>query len=385
MKKHDHSHHHSDATVSVDAMTAKDPVCGMTVKLDEGKHSREHKGETYYFCSQKCHDKFATDPAHFVSGKQEQESLPKGVKYTCPMHPEIVRDAPGECPICGMTLEPMGVPAADEGPNPELVDFKRRFWIGAVLTVPLLLLTMGPLVGLGFVRDIFGERATLWIELILGTPVILWAGWPFFVRGVKSVINRSLNMFTLIGMGVGAAYLFSVVAVLVPGIFPDGFRDAEGHVGVYFEAGAVIVVLVLLGQVMELGARERTGSAIRALLDLAPKTARVIREDGQEEEIPLEDVKVGDRLRVRPGDKAQGRRCHTRRLPSAEESWLWARCCCRPPRTLTESAICRSATGPTISLTAVISSRAAGPAKLRFRLARAFTCCFGGASCWLLR
>jgi Cu+-exporting ATPase len=194
-----------------------------------------------------------------------------------------------------MALEPMGVPAVDEGPNPELVDFRRRFLIGAVLTVPLLVLTMGPFVGLGFLRDFFGERATLWIELILGTPVILWAGWPFFVRGVKSVINRSLNMFTLIGMGVGAAYLFSVVAVLVPRIFPDGFRDAEGHVGVYFEAAAVIVVLVLLGQVLEL--------AIRALLDLAPKTARVIRADGREEEIPLEDVKVGDRLRVRPGDK----------------------------------------------------------------------------------
>jgi Cu+-exporting ATPase len=162
---------------------------------------------------------------------------------------------------------------------------------------------MGPYVGLGAVREVLGEGVTLWVELILGTPVILWAGWPFFVRGVKSVINRSLNMFTLISMGVGAAYLFSVVAVLVPGIFPDGFRDADGNVGVYFEAGAVIVVLVLLGQIMELGARERTGSAIRALLDLAPKTARVIREDGREEEIPLEDVRVGDRLRVRPGDK----------------------------------------------------------------------------------
>lgn len=224
-------------------------------------------------------------------------------KYTCPMHPEIVRDEPGDCPKCGMALEPMGVPATDDEPNPELIDFKRRFWVGAVLSVPLLVLAMGPYVGLGFVRDLLGERATLWIELILGTPVILWAGWPFFVRGVKSVINRSLNMFTLISMGVGAAYLFSVVAVLVPGIFPDGFRDADGNVGVYFEAGAVIVVLVLLGQLMELGARERTGSAIRALLDLAPKTARVIREDGREEEIPLEDVQVGDRLRVRPGDK----------------------------------------------------------------------------------
>jgi Cu+-exporting ATPase len=277
----------------------------MAVPLDAGKPSREHDGATYHFCSQRCHDKFAADPESILSGihKADRENLPKGTKYTCPMHPEIVRDGPDDCPICGMALEPMGVPAADEGPNPELVDFKRRFWLGAVLTVPLLVLTMGPFVGLGFVRDILGERVTLWVELILGTPVILWAGWPFFLRGAKSVVNRSLNMFTLIAMGVGAAYLFSVVAVLAPGIFPDGFRDAEGNVGVYFEAGAVIVVLVLLGQLMELGARERTGSAIRALLDLAPKTARVIREDGREEEIPLEDVQVGDRLRVRPGDK----------------------------------------------------------------------------------
>jgi len=256
----------------------------MTVPLDAGKPSLEHAGETYHFCSSKCHDKFAADPAHFISGahKEQKVDLPKGSQYTCPMHPEIIRDEPGECPKCGMALEPMGMPAEDQGPNPELVDFTRRFWVGSVLSVPLLVLAMGPYVGLGFVRDILGERATLWIELILCTPVILWAGWPFFVRGVKSVINRSLNMFTLIALGVGAAYLFSVVAVLVPGIFPDGFRDADGNVGVYFEAGAVIVVLVLLGQVMELGARERTGSAIRALLDLAPKTARVIREDGRE-------------------------------------------------------------------------------------------------------
>jgi Cu+-exporting ATPase len=277
----------------------------MVVELGVGKPSHEYAGETYHFCSQSCHDKFAAEPKRFISGAHMQPSAagPEGAKYTCPMHPEIVRAAPGDCPICGMALEPMGIPAADEGPNPELVDFKRRFLIGAVLTVPLLVLTMGPFVGLGFVREIFGERTTLWIELILGTPVILWAGWPFFVRGVKSVINRSLNMFTLIGMGVGAAYLFSVVAVFLPEIFPDGFRDPEGNVGVYFEAGAVIVVLVLLGQVLELGARERTGSAIRALLDLAPKTARMIHADGREEEVPLEDVKVGNRLRVRPGDK----------------------------------------------------------------------------------
>ena len=284
---------------------AKDPVCGMTVALDAGKPSLDHDGTTYHFCSQKCRDRFLADPGRYISGtrKNPDKPPPKGTKYTCPMHPEIVRDAPGDCPICGMALEPKGVPTGEEGPNPELIDFTRRFWVGTVLTVPLLVLTMGPFVGLGFVREMIGERMALWVELVLGTPVILWAGWPFFVRGVKSIVNRSLNMFTLIGMGVGAAYLFSFVAVLAPGIFPDGFRDAEGHVGVYFEAGAVIVILVLLGQVMELGARERTGSAIRALLDLAPKTARIIREDGREEEIPLDDVAVGDRLRVRPGDK----------------------------------------------------------------------------------
>jgi len=300
----DHSHHaHTEAIT--DTATTTDPVCKMTVPLNADKPKQEHDGETYHFCSAKCHDKFAADPEHYISGahKKQSEDLPKGTQYTCPMHPEIIQDGPGDCPKCGMALEPMGVPAEDDGPNPELIDFKRRFWLGAVLTIPLLVFTMGPYLGFGSVREIFGERVTLWIELILGTPVILWSGWPFFERGVKSVTNRSLNMFTLIGMGVGAAYLFSIVAVLAPGIFPDGFRDAEGNVGVYFEAGAVIVVLVLLGQMMELGARERTGSAIRALIDLAPKTARVIRADEREEEIPLEEVKVGDRLRVRPGDK----------------------------------------------------------------------------------
>ncbi|MFC4346509.1 heavy metal translocating P-type ATPase [Kordiimonas lipolytica] len=283
--------------------TAKDPVCGMNVDRGAATHIQKHEGNSYYFCSEKCEQKFVADPAQYIDDRPAQEPMPEGTIYTCPMHPEIQQVGPGTCPICGMALEPMGVPTGDEGPNPELVDFKRRFWFGAVFTVPLLVLSMGPYVGLGGVREIFGERLTLWIELALGTPVILWAGWPFFVRGVQSVVTGNLNMFTLIGLGTGAAYLFSVVAVMAPGIFPDGFRDPEGHVGVYFEAGAVIVTLVLLGQVMELGARERTGAAIKALLDLAAKTARVIREDGREEEIPLEDVVVGDRLRVRPGDK----------------------------------------------------------------------------------
>ncbi|PIV76504.1 MAG: copper-translocating P-type ATPase [Rhodocyclales bacterium CG17_big_fil_post_rev_8_21_14_2_50_68_7] len=301
----EHAHPHAHGEGGAGAETVKDPVCGMSVTLGAGKPSLEHEGRAYHFCSQHCHDKFAANPAQYLTQPQRRRShaAPKGTKYTCPMHPEIVREAPGECPKCGMALEPMGVPPADEGPNPELVDFRRRFWVGTALTVPLLALTMGPYIGLGFLREALGERSAVVSELILGTPVIVWAGWPFFVRGVKSVINRSLNMFTLIGMGVGAAWLFSVIAVLAPGIFPEGFRDAQGNVGVYFEAGAVIVVLVLLGQIMELGARERTGSAIRALLDLAPKTARVIRADGREEEIALDEVEVGDRLRVRPGDK----------------------------------------------------------------------------------
>ncbi|WP_323002706.1 heavy metal translocating P-type ATPase [Denitromonas sp.] len=289
-----HEHH---------AATVKDPVCGMSVVLAASKPAAMHEGSTYHFCSQKCHDKFVADPASYLASKPPAKVAPKGTQYTCPMHPEVVRDAPGDCPKCGMALEPMGVPAEDEGPNPELVDFTRRFWIGAAFTIPLLILTMTPYLGYNGIRELFGERTSQWIELILGTPVILWSGWPFFVRGVKSFLTMNLNMFSLISMGVGAAFVFSLVAVALPGVFPDGFRKADGAVGLYFEAAAVIVTLVLLGQLMELRARERTGSAIRALLDMAAKTARVIGPDGTEEEIPLEAVQVGDRLRVRPGDK----------------------------------------------------------------------------------
>ncbi len=300
-----HGHSFDTDTHAPDASGAIDPVCGMSVDTSLDKPTHTYKGQNFHFCSQGCHDKFVGDPEHYLSGahRKAAEEAPSGTMFTCPMHPEIVQEGPGTCPICGMALEPMGIPSGDEGPNPELVDFRRRFWVGAALTVPLLILAMGPFVGLGVVRDIIGERTTLWTEFALGTPVILWAGWPFFVRGWNSVVTWNLNMFTLIGMGVGAAYSFSIVAVVAPGIFPDGFRDAQGNVGVYFEAGAVIVVLVLLGQMMELGARERTGSAIRALLDLAAKTARIVRENGNEEEVPLEDVQVGDHLRVRPGDK----------------------------------------------------------------------------------
>ena len=284
--------------------TVKDPVCGMMVRLDAGKPTFDHQGTTYHFCSDGCRTKFSADPEHYLSGDHRTQAaqMPAGTKYTCPMHPEIVQVGPGDCPICGMALEPMGVPSGDEGPNPELVDFTRRFWVGAVLSLPLLTLAMGPMLGLG-IRDAIGETAAQWIELALATPVVLWCGWPFFQRGVKSVISGNLNMFTLIAMGVGASYLFSLIAVVAPGIFPDGFRGPGGHVGVYFEAGAVIVVLVLLGQLMELGARDRTGTALRALLDMAAKTARRIDADGTEQEVPLEGVQAGDRLRVRPGDK----------------------------------------------------------------------------------
>ena len=236
----------------------------------------------------------------------EYDLVPAGYEgpvYTCPMHAQVRQTKHGSCPLCGMGLELESAAMADDGPNPELIDFNRSFWVGTVLTIPLLILTMAPYLGFPEVREFFGERTTLWIELVLGTPVVLWCGWPFMVRGWNSFKTMNLNMFSLISMGVMAAWIFSVVAVLWPDIFPDGFRDEEGHVGVYFEAAAVIVTLVLLGQVMELRAREGTGKAIRALLDMAAKTARVIRDDGTEEEIALEDVQVGDKLRVRPGDK----------------------------------------------------------------------------------
>jgi Cu+-exporting ATPase len=284
---------------------AIDPVCGMDVRVGVGKPSHAHEGETYHFCSQRCHDRFAEDPEHFLTGahRQVHEAMPEGTKYTCPMDPEIITDAPGDCPICGMALEPMGVPTGVQGPNPELVDFTLRFWVGTALTLPILVLAMGPMVGLGFLREALGEAVSAWAELLLATPVVLWSGWPFFERGVKSVINRHLNMFTLIAMGTGAAYIFSVVAVLAPDVFPEAFRHGSGHVGVYFEAAAVIIVLVLLGQIMELRAREQTGSAIRALLDLAPKTARRVESDGEDREVALDMIRTGDRLRVRPGEK----------------------------------------------------------------------------------
>ncbi len=234
------------------------------------------------------------------------------VEYTCPMHPQIVRPGPGNCPICGMALEPRTVTATEED-NPELRDMSRRFWISVILTVPLLAVAMADMLPGMPAQHVLPAGSLPWLELLLATPVVLWGGWPFFQRGWTSVVNRSLNMFTLIAMGTGVAYVYSVVATLIPGIFPPSFREMSGRPAVYFEAAAAIVTLVLLGQVLELRARSQTGSAIRALLDLAPKTARVVR-DNSETDIPLDQVQVGDRLRVRPGEKIPGRWHCPRRL-----------------------------------------------------------------------
>ncbi|GIL01786.1 MAG: copper-translocating P-type ATPase [Alphaproteobacteria bacterium] len=282
-------------------LTATDPVCAMTVDRAAARHFTRHDGQGYYFCSAGCRRKFEAEPQKYLGERPAPEPMPAGTQYTCPMHPEIVRDAPGSCPICGMALEPMGVPTGEEGPNPELVDFTRRFWVSAVLSLPLLAFAMAPMFGLPL-RGWIGEQLVSWLELALATPVVLWAAIPFFERGWQSILNRSPNMWTLIAIGVGTAYAYSVVAALFPGVFPHQFLGHDGAVPVYFEAAAVIVTLVFLGQVLELKARERTGSAIRALLDLAPKTARRIDDSGAETDVPLDTVQVGDRLRVRPGD-----------------------------------------------------------------------------------
>jgi len=282
-------------------LSATDPVCGMSVDRASARHFLRHEGQGFYFCSSGCKGKFEAEPAKYLAGQPGPQPMPKGTQYTCPMHPEIIRDKPGSCPICGMALEPMGVPTGEEGPNPELVDFTRRFWVSAVLSAPLLIIAMAPMLGFSFESLVDGRTKT-WIELALASPVVLWAAFPFFHRGWESILNRSPNMWTLISLGVGAAYLFSLVATLFPDVFPHQFRGHDGAVPVYFEAAAVIVALVFLGQVLELRARERTGSAIRALLDLAPKTARLIGADGSEKDVPLDSVKTGDRLRIRPGD-----------------------------------------------------------------------------------
>ncbi|MFS8145836.1 heavy metal translocating P-type ATPase [Rhizobium sp. BR 249] len=291
------------AAAPQDYMTAKDPVCGMSVDRSAAKHFLKFEGEKFYFCSAGCQAKFEADPSAYRNGSRPAaKAAPKGTLYTCPMHPEVVSDRPGDCPKCGMALEPMGVPPADEGPNPELVDFTRRLWVSAILAVPLLALGMGPMLGLPL-REAIGEPLATYIELLLASPVVLWAALPFFRRAWASLVNRSPNMWTLIGLGVGTAYVYSVVATLAPGIFPMDFRGHGMAVPVYFEAAAVIVALVFVGQVLELKARERTGSAIRALLDLAPKTARRIHADGSENDVPVDEIQTGDRLRVRPGER----------------------------------------------------------------------------------
>jgi len=331
-----------------------DPVCGMKVS-SESEHRHRHGDTDYFFCSKSCEQKFVADPERYLVNEEKADAespggscchhgdgarpspaskdavyicpmcpearqigpgacpkcgmalepespvLPTRIQYTCPMHPEIIQDEPGSCPKCGMALEPMTV-TIDEEENPELIDMSRRFWVSAVISVPLVILAMGEFVGLSF-EWLASPRVLSWIELVLATPVVLWGGWPFFVRGWQSLVTRNLNMFTLIGLGTGVAYIYSLVATAFPEIFPGSFRDADGEVAIYFEAAAVIITLVLLGQVMELRARNRTGAAIKALLGLAPKTARRIEADGSESDVALDLVMAGNRLRVRPGEK----------------------------------------------------------------------------------
>jgi len=318
-------------------MKVVDPVCKMTIEDKEAAATSIYRGTTYYFCSKSCQEKFERDPEAFIGGKVSAASetgviytcpmhpeirekkpgpcpicgmalepltpsvAPSKTEWTCPMHPKILRNSPGSCPICGMALEPRSITREEK--NPELINMTRRFWLGLILTIPLILIAMRSYVpGLSLIDRLLSHELLKWVEIILATPVVLWAGWPFFMRGWQSIRNRKLNMFTLIALGVGVAYVYSIVAALLPGIFPLSFRKESGEVGVYFEAAAVIVILVLLGQVLELKARSKTGAAIKALLGLAPKTARRIR-DGLEEDIPLEHVRPEDILRVRPGEK----------------------------------------------------------------------------------
>ena len=310
-------HHHNAAA----AVVEKDPVCGMDVVPGQAPGgSADHAGKTYWFCSQGCREKFVADPKRYVAPSPTKPAADaiapaparSRTKWTCPMHPQIVRDEPGSCPICGMALEPMTV-TADEGPDPELIGMTRRFWIGLALTAPLLVFMIGDMLPGEPLRHLIPGPVAAWLQLVLATPVVLWAGWPFFVRGWASIVNRSLNMFTLIALGTGTAYLYSVVGTVAPDVFPDSLRTHGGEIGLYFEAAAVITVLVLLGQVLELRARSQTSSAIKALLNLAPPTAHRIRPDGAEEDVPLETVQVGDLLRARPRGADSGRRRRGRR------------------------------------------------------------------------
>jgi P-type Cu+ transporter len=351
-KQMNHTHHDLSAHASQDAMHV-DPVCGMTVNPDRAAGSHEYQGKTYYFCGTHCLHKFRGDPEQFlnqstapmvmqpigiqrhpqpaVAAKAQTYTCPmhpevrqdkpgscskcgmalepvtftaptQTIEYTCPMHPEVVRDAPGSCPICGMALEPRTVTLGEEE-NHELKDMRRRFWVSVVLTIPVFVMGMGDLIPGAPLERVVSPAVLPWLQLVLASPVVLWGGWPFFVRAWQSLVHRSLNMFTLIGLGVGVAYGYSLVATLLPDIFPHSLRAHGGAVPVYYEAAAVITTLVLLGQVLELKARSQTSSAIKALLGLAPKTARRVADDGSEQDVPLDQVQVGDRLRVRPGEK----------------------------------------------------------------------------------
>jgi P-type Cu+ transporter len=298
---HGHPHSAKRDALSPTGHGIKDPVCGMTVDPHTAKHRHTHEGHPYYFCSARCRERFIAEPAKYLEPETKPAApVPAGAIYTCPMHPQIRQEGPGSCPICGMALEPEIV-SADSAPNPELADMTRRFWIGLALTLPVFALEMGGhLTGL---HQWLGQQTSNWIQLLLATPVVLWAGWPFFERGWASLKSMNLNMFTLIAMGTGVAWIYSVVGTLWPGLFPASMRAPDGSVAIYFEAAAVITVLVLLGQVLELRAREQTSGAIKALLDLSPKTARRIQQDGSDEDVSLDQVMVGDRLRVRPGER----------------------------------------------------------------------------------
>jgi P-type Cu+ transporter len=293
-------HHRGGAKdpVAEDPNVAVDPVCGMNVNRDTAKHRLDYRGQEYFFCSARCRERFEAEPAKFLKPKAPEPPAPAGTIYTCPMHPEVRQAGPGSCPICGMALEPEQV-SLDDAPDPELIDMTRRFWTALVLTLPVFAIEMGSHLGL---MQLIPPMWSNWISFALSTPVVLWAGAPFFVRGWNSLLTRHLNMFTLIAMGTGVAFLYSVVGTLAPQWFPPAFRDMHGMVAVYFEAAAVITVLVLLGQVLELRARARTSGAIRALLGLAPKTARRITDHG-DEDVAIDSIAVGDLLRVRPGEK----------------------------------------------------------------------------------